>query len=106
MKPETGKALTWTACGLMALAMMIPAPTGAFFLLALAASCAAVPTLFGAPRLRLMAGCFLVVALVLTARAFPAFQRDQKAYRQRALERGKSSRLEIHLQAPPKAAYV
>ena len=84
MKPESARALVWTASALIVLAFLIMSPTGAFALLALAAISAAVPSVFATQRPRIIAVVLLIAALALAATFYPAFERERDAYQQRA----------------------
>ncbi len=87
MKPESARALAWTAGILIVLALVIMSPTGAFALLALAAICAAIPSVFATKRPRVISLAFLIASMALAVNFYPAFKRDQEAYTQRVKER-------------------
>jgi hypothetical protein len=67
---------------------MIMSPTGAFALLALAALCAAVPSVFASKRPRVISMVLLIASIALAVRSYAAFKRERDAYMQRAKERG------------------
>jgi membrane protein implicated in regulation of membrane protease activity len=87
MKPESARALLWTTCILIVLAFIIMSPTGAFALFALAAVCAAVPSVFASKWSRVISLVLLIASIALAASAYPAFRREREAYMQRAKER-------------------
>ena len=84
MKPESAKALAWTAGILLVLGLVIMSPTGAFALLVLAALCAAIPSVFATKRPRVISLVLLIAAIALAAYYYPAFEREREAYAQRA----------------------
>ncbi len=88
MKPESARALVWTACILMVLAFIIMSPTGAFALFSLAALCAAVPSVFASKWSRVISMVLLIASIALAASSYPAFTRERDTYMQRAKERG------------------
>ena len=87
MKPESARALAWTSGVLVVLALVIMSPTGAFALLALAAMCAAVPSVFASKWPRVISIVLLIASISLAAGAYPAFEREREAYAQRAKAR-------------------
>lgn len=87
MKPGSARTLAWAAGVLIVLALVIMSPTGAFALLVLATLCAAVPTIFGSRRPRLVSALLLVTSVALGAAFYPAFQREREAYAERAKQR-------------------
>lgn len=87
MKPESARALTWSAGILIVLALVILSPTGAFALLVLAAISAAIPSVFASKRPRIISVVLLIASVALAAYFYPAFEREREAYAQRAKER-------------------
>jgi len=87
MNPDSSKALTWLSGGIIGLALLVMSPTGSFVALVMAALCAALPSLFGVRRTRILAVCFLVLSVALAVWLYPAFLRERAAYSQRARER-------------------
>ncbi|MGE5385778.1 MAG: hypothetical protein ACM3SV_07810 [Betaproteobacteria bacterium] len=83
MKPESARALAWTAGILILLGLVIMSPTGAFTLFLLAAIGAAFPAVFGHKRPRITAIILCLCALALAAAYYPAFQQEHEAYSQR-----------------------
>jgi membrane protein implicated in regulation of membrane protease activity len=84
MKPESAKALAWTAGILIVLALVIISPAGAFALLVLAVICAAIPAVFASKRLRFISMALLIISIALAVSFYPAFERDREMYMQRA----------------------
>jgi membrane protein implicated in regulation of membrane protease activity len=87
MKPESAKALAWTAAILVVLASMILSPSGAFALFVLAAVFAAIPSIFASKRPRIISIALLAISIALAVNFYPAFTREREAYAQRAKER-------------------
>ena len=87
MKPESARALTWSAGILIVLALVIMSPTGAFALLVLAAISAAIPSVFASKRPRVLSIVLLFASVALAASFYPAFDRERQAYAQRSNER-------------------
>jgi membrane protein implicated in regulation of membrane protease activity len=86
MNHSSAKALAWAAGLLLALALVMISPSGAFVLLVLAGLCAAIPSLFAVKRTRVVSLVLLVAVLVLAARYYPGFVHEQQAYRNRVKE--------------------
>ena len=84
VKPESARTLAWSAGILIVLALVIMSPTGAVALLALAGLCAAVPTIFGAGRARIVSAVLLLASIALAANFYPAFQREREGLAERA----------------------
>jgi len=84
MKPESAKALTWSAAILILLGLIVMSPSAAFGSFVLAALCAFFPAAFGAKKTRIFAALLLIASLALSVAYFSEFQREQNAYRQRA----------------------
>ena len=87
MNPHSAKALAWCAGILVALALIVMSPVAAFAMVALAAFCAAIPSVFAHKRTRVISVVLLMVSMALVATFYPAFQRDREAYARRAKER-------------------
>jgi len=87
MKPVSARALMWSSAILILVAFALGNPSGAFFVLVLAALCAALALVFGVTWVRILAAVLLLVALVYGAIFFKAFRADQDAYRRHAQER-------------------
>jgi len=86
MKPASARALFWTSAILILMGFAIGSPSGAMFLLALAALCALLAVVFGATWVRILAAFLLLIALGYGAFFFRAFTQDQEAYRRHARE--------------------
>ena len=87
MKPESAKALAWTALAFVVLAFVIMSPTGAFALIVLAIVFAAIPSLFAPKRVRAFSLALLVISILLAVNFYPAFQHERELYAQRVKER-------------------
>ena len=84
MKPESARALAWTAGILLMLALVIMSPSGAFALLVLAIICAVIPSVFAAKRTRVVSVLLLIASIALAAGFYPDFERERKNYSQHA----------------------
>jgi membrane protein implicated in regulation of membrane protease activity len=87
MKRRTARTFIWTAGILIVLGFVIMSPSAAFTLFLLAATSAAVPSIFASEQSRSVPVGLLVLSIVLAASFYPAFTRDQEAYARRVKER-------------------
>jgi len=83
MQPASARALTVTGALVLFGGFLVPSPSGAFFAFCLAALLYAVPAVFGAGKMRLIAAILLLCSLALTAAKYPDFKNEQDRYRQR-----------------------
>lgn len=84
MNPKSAKALTGAAVICLILGMLIISPAGSLFLYAMAALCAAIPTVFGDRGARVAGAVVLVVSLLLAVVTYPRYGADMTRYRERA----------------------
>lgn len=90
MKPQSARALMWSAAILIILGMAIGAPAGAVFLFALAALCAGLGLCFGVTWVRVVSAVLLLIALGFGAVFFHAFRKEADLLRRRAAERDRT----------------
>lgn len=87
VKSETLRTLTWLAGLLMLCGAMIPTPAGRAGIAGLGALVALVPLIFGAGRLKWVAGLVFLAALGLAIAAWPAATEEMDRYEAHARKR-------------------
>jgi membrane protein implicated in regulation of membrane protease activity len=97
MSQESSRALTWLSAIILGVAILVMSPVGSFAGFVLASLCAAILSIFGANRTRIIAICFLVLSIALAVWLFPQFQRELAAYSKRAKERNMAPNQEPQL---------
>lgn len=91
VKPESARAL-WIFAMILAVAgSAVPSPSGRFFLSVVAALVALPPAIFGPGRARLGGAIACIISLALAVTSFPAMQKDQAAYADRAKRKYQST---------------
>ena len=90
MKPmnrSTARTLTVFSTGLTLAGLMIMAPSGALFVLAIALVAAFFPAIFGKGVIRMVAAAILLIALISAVLKIPEFRQEQNAYRRQVEKR-------------------
>jgi membrane protein implicated in regulation of membrane protease activity len=87
LDPASSRALTWLAALLWLTGLLLGSPGGAFFAFLVAAVLAAVPTLFGSGKMRVVAAVILLIAAGFAAGHYAGFKSEQERYRQPAQAR-------------------
>lgn len=64
--------------------MLVISPVGSLFLYAMAALCAAIPTVFGDRGARVAGAVVLAVSLLLAVVTYPSYATEMTRYRERA----------------------
>lgn len=90
-KPESTRALWMFAMILAVTGSAIPSPSGRFFLSVVATLVALPPAIFGTGRARIGGAIACIFSLVLAVTSFPAMQKDQAAYADRAQRKYQST---------------
>ncbi|HPK53573.1 MAG TPA: hypothetical protein PK114_03875 [Smithellaceae bacterium] len=81
---SSAKTLNWVTAILLVIGLMMMSPMGSFAVFVLAAVVAAMPAVFSAGKIRIIAVILLALTVLLAAGKYPDFQLEYKHYRNMA----------------------
>ncbi len=81
---SSAKTLNWVTAILLVIGLMMMSPMGSFAVFVLAAVVAAMPAVFSAGKIRIIAVILLTLTVLLAAGKYPDFQMEYRLYRSMA----------------------
>ena len=87
MNQKSAKTCVWASAISLLLGTVVMSPAGGFFLYALAALAALIPTIFSSRNLRIAGAVILAVSLMLLAVTYPKYDAEITKYKQRTQQK-------------------